>query len=56
MKTLRIIISIILAIGTFAVFNESESFKPNLFGLICFALLIAINVPADAWEQLKDRF
>ena len=52
MKTLRIIISIILAIGTFAVFNESDSFTPNFFGLICFALLVA----ADAWEQLKDRF
>ena len=56
MKTLRLIISIILAIGTFAVFNESDSFAPNFFGLACFALLIAINVPADAWEQLKDRF
>ena len=56
MKTLRLIISIILAIGTFAVFNESDSFTPNFFGLICFALLVAINVPADAWEQLKDKF
>ena len=56
MKTLRLIISIILAIGTFAVLNESDSFMPNLFGLFCFALLVAINVPADAWEQLKDRF
>lgn len=56
MKTLKLIISIILAIGGFAIFNEGDSFAPNLFGLFCLALLVAINVPADAWQQLKDRF
>lgn len=56
MKTLRIIISIILAIGGFAIFNEGDSFVPNMFGIFCLALLVAINVPADAWQQLKDRF
>ena len=56
MKTLKLIISIMLAIGGFAIFNESESFAPNVFGIFCLALLVAINVPADAWHQLKDRF
>lgn len=56
MKTLRLILSIILAIGGFAIFNDSDTFIPNLVGLFCLALLVAINVPADAWEQLKDRF
>ena len=56
MKTFKLIISIILAIGGFAIFNESDSFAPNIFGLFCLALLVAINVPADAWHQLKDRF
>ena len=56
MKTLRLIVSILLAIGGFAIFNEGESFMPNMFGLFCLALLVAINVPADAWHPLNDRF
>jgi hypothetical protein len=56
MKTLRLIINIILGICGFAIFNESDTFAPNVFGLFCLALLVAINVPADAWRQLRDRF
>lgn len=43
MKTLKTIISIILAIGIFGVFNESESFAPNFVGLACFVGLILLN-------------
>lgn len=40
MKTLSIIIDIILCIGLFLVFNESETFVPNIIGIACFAALI----------------
>lgn len=40
MKTLSIIIDIILCIGLVLVFNESDTFVPNLIALACFALLI----------------
>jgi hypothetical protein len=36
------------------VLNESESFTPNLIGLACFALLIAINPNGDVWMQFHD--
>lgn len=41
MKTLSIIIDIILSIvGIALVFNESDTFTPNIIALACFALLI----------------
>lgn len=40
MKTLSTIIDIILCIGLVLVFNESDTFAPNLIALACFALLI----------------
>ena len=56
MKTIKVIATVVLGIASLAIFNEGESFMPNLFGLFCLALLVAINVPADACHQLKDRF
>jgi len=53
-KIIRLVINILLGIGCFAVFNEGESFKPNLFGLACFALLIVLNPTGDAWMQFHD--
>ena len=43
MKTFKTIINIMLGIGFFAVFNESDTIIPNLIGLACFAALIIIN-------------
>ena len=40
MKTLSIFIDILLCAGLFLVFNESETFIPNLIGLECFFALI----------------
>ena len=53
-KIIRLIINIILGFGCFLVLNDSESFTPNLIGLACFALLIAINPTGDAWMQFHD--
>lgn len=54
MKTLRTIINVILAIGVFCVFNESETLKPNFIGLACFVGLILFNAPSDTWKINKQ--
>lgn len=51
MKTIKTIINIMLGIGFFAVFNESETFWPNIIGLACFAALIIINGDYKAEQQ-----
>ena len=43
MKTLKLFASILLGLGCFLIFNESESFAPNLVGIACAALLVYIN-------------
>lgn len=43
MKTIKIILTIIFALGGLMVFNESESFTPNFIGLACWAVVIALN-------------
>lgn len=43
MKTLKLLASILLGLGCFLIFNESDSFTPNLVGIACAALLIYIN-------------
>lgn len=53
-KIIRLVINIILAMGCFMVLNESDSFTPNIIGLACFALLIAINPHGDVWMQFHD--
>ena len=54
-KTIRLIINILLGCGCLLVFNESDTFAPNLIGLACFALLIVLNPTGDAWMQLNDN-
>jgi hypothetical protein len=53
MKTLRIIMSILLAIGGMLVFNESNSITPNFIGILCLALLVVINIDKDTLEKLQ---
>ena len=55
MRTLRLIFNILLGIGCFLVFNDSETFIPNLVGLACFALLIIINPKGDAWLRSNEK-
>ncbi len=55
MRTLRLIINIILGICGFAIFNESDTFAPNVFGLFCLALLVAINIDEDTLRKIQDR-
>lgn len=43
MNTLKLILNIVLAVGCFLVFNESDSFTPNFVGLACFVALLYIN-------------
>ena len=50
MKTFRTIINVILALGCFMVFNESNTFTPNFIGLACFVGLILFNAPSDTWK------
>ncbi len=47
---LRICVSCVLFLGCVGMFNESETFIPNLVGLACAALLTVINrkaMPCD---------
>lgn len=53
MKTLRIILSIILALGGMLIFNEGSSFTPNFIGLACLALLVVINADKEALDKLQ---
>jgi hypothetical protein len=53
MKTLRIILSIILALGGMLIFNESNSITPNFIGLACLALLVVINADKEALDKLQ---
>ena len=43
MNAVKLIINIVLAVGCFLVFNESDSFTPNVVGLACFVALLYIN-------------
>ena len=43
MNAVKLIINIVLAVGCFLVFNESDSFTPNFVGLACFVVLLYIN-------------
>lgn len=54
-RNIRLAVNILLVCGCFLVFNESESFTPNLIGLACFAMLIVINPTGDAWMQTHDK-
>ena len=40
---IKTVAKVLLCIGIFTVFNESDSFTPNMVGLGCLALLIVIN-------------
>lgn len=53
MKTFRIIMSILLALGGMLVFNESSSLTPNFIGILCWALLVAINIDKDTLEKIQ---
>jgi hypothetical protein len=53
MKTLRIILSIILALGGMLIFNEGNSITPNFIGLACLALLVVINADKEALDKLQ---
>lgn len=55
MKTLRIILSIALALGGMLIFNESDTFFPNLIGFACLALLVAVNIDEDTLRKIQDR-
>lgn len=46
-KILKRIANIVLGIGVMGVLSEGESLLPNLIGLVCFALLIALNKNND---------
>ena len=54
-RYLRLAVNFLLLCGCFLVFNESESFTPNLIGLACFAMLIVINPTGAAWMQTHDK-
>ena len=43
MKTLKTIANIALAFGVMLIFNESNTFWPNLIGIACLAALVWLN-------------
>lgn len=55
MKTLRIILTIIFALGGMMIFNEGETFTPNFFGLACWAVVIALNADKATIEKIQDK-
>ena len=55
MKTIKIILTIIFALGGLMVFNESESFTPNFIGLACLALLVVVNIDKDTLDKIQNK-
>lgn len=53
MRTIKIILSIILGLGSCLIFNESTSITPNFIGIACFALLIVVNCDKEVIERLQ---
>lgn len=53
MKTIKIILTIIFALGGLMVFNESESFTPNFIGLACWAVVIALNADKATINKIQ---
>ena len=47
MKAIKTILNIALALGAMLVFNESDTFMPNLIGLACLAALIYLNTDKE---------
>lgn len=43
MKTFKSLINLALCVGVVLVFNESDTFLPNLVGLVCLAALVWLN-------------
>lgn len=43
MKTFKAILNLALCVGVVLVFNESDTFLPNLIGLTCLAALVWLN-------------
>lgn len=43
MKHFKSLINLALCVGVVMVFNESETFLPNLVGLACLAVLVWLN-------------
>lgn len=54
-RNVRLAVNILLGCGCFLVFNDSKTFIPNLIGLACFVVLIAINSTGDAWLQIHNN-
>ncbi len=55
MRTLRTILSIVLALGGMLIFNESDTLMPNFIGLACLALLVAVNIDEDTLHKMQDK-
>ncbi len=53
MKTIKIILTIIFALGGMMVFNDSESFTPNFIGLACWAVVIALNADKATINKIQ---
>lgn len=54
MKTIKLIVSIILAFGGMLVFNENpETFTPNFIGLACWAVVIALNADKATINKIQ---
>lgn len=55
MKTIKLIVSIILAFGGMLIFNESNTFTPNFIGLACLALLVVVNLDKETIEKIQNK-
>lgn len=53
MKTIRTILTIIFALGGMMIFNEGDTFTPNLIGLACWAVVIALNADKATIDKIQ---
>lgn len=54
MKHFKSIINLALCVGVVLVFNESDTFLPNLVGLACLAALVWLNANENENEEATE--
>ena len=48
-------VKIALGFGCFMVFNDSDTFIPNLIGIACIAALVAIESIHNTYKQVSNQ-
>ncbi len=48
-------VKIALGLGSFMVFNDSDTFMPNFLGIVCIAALVAVESIHNTYKQVSNQ-